>query len=193
MQSLAYSVCCQRNVVLFASDVKDNGSGVASCKNARLTGAHVLINLDGAVRKHIKLAVKEVSTRQEANAQNCIICSVGALIGNNGDGIAIVLKAHDLLAKCKRDTALFVSSLNLIGDCLIKVLCKNARKHVDECDVLLTLGELLCKLGADVASTDDNGGLGSCHGVVNATSVSPVFALKNARSVDARQWWNNWL
>jgi hypothetical protein len=88
---------------------------------------------------------------------------------------------------------LFVSSLNLIGDCLIKVLCKNTRKHVDESDVLLTLGELLCKLGTNVASTDDNSGLGRCHGVVNAASVSPVLALKNARSVNTRQWRNNWL
>ena len=88
---------------------------------------------------------------------------------------------------------LFVCSLNLIGDCLVKVLCKNARKHVDESDCLLTLGELLCKLGTNVASADDNSGLGFCHGVVNATAISPVLALKNARSVDARQWRNNWL
>ena len=88
---------------------------------------------------------------------------------------------------------LFVCSLNLIGDCLVKVLCKNARKHVDESDCLLTLGELLCKLGTNVASADDNSGLGFCHGIVNTTTISPVLALKNARSVDARQWRNNWL
>ena len=156
MQTLADSVGCQRNVVLFTSDVEDDGSRVASCKDARLAGAHVLVNLDSTVRQHIKLTVKEVSTRQEANTQNCVICGIGALIGNNGDGIAIVLKAHDLLAKCEGDAVLFVSSLNLIGDCLVKVLCKNARKHVDERDCLLTLRELLCKLGTNVASADDN-------------------------------------
>ena len=193
MQTLTDSVGCQRNVVLFTSDVEDNGCRVTSCKDARLAGAHVLVNLDSTVRKHIKLTVKEISTRQEANAQNCVICGIGALIGNNGDGIAIVLKAHDLLAKCKRDAVLFVSILNLISDCLIKVLCKNARKHVNEGNSLLTLGELLCKLGSNVASANDNSGLGLCHSVVNATTISPVFALKNARSVDARQWRNNWL
>ncbi len=64
--------------------------------------------------------------------QNCVICSVGALIGNNGDRIAIVLKAHDLLAKCEGDTVLFVGSLNLIGDCLVKVLCQNAIDPMSE-------------------------------------------------------------
>ena len=193
VQTLTDSIGCQRNVVLFTSDVEDDGSRVASCKDARLAGAHVLVNFDSAVRQHIKLTVKEVSTRQEANAQNCVICSVGALIGNNGDGIAIVLKAHDLLAKCKGDAVLFVCILNLVSDCLVKVLCKNARKHVDESDCLLTLRELLCKLGTNVASADDNSGLGLCHGVVNTTAISPVLALKNARSVDARKWWDNWL
>ncbi len=88
---------------------------------------------------------------------------------------------------------LLVCSLNLIGDCLVKVLCKNARKHVDESDCLLALGELLSKLGTNVASTNDNSGLGLCHSVVNATAITPVLALKNARSVDTRQWRNNWL
>ena len=193
METLADSVGCQRNVVLFTCNVENDGSRVTSCEDARLAGAHVLVNLDSTVRQHIKLTIKEVGTRQEANAQNCVICGVGALIGNNGDGIAIVLKAHDLLAKCKGNAVLLVSSLNLIGDCLVKVLCQNARKHVDERDCFLTLRELLCKLGTNVASANDNSGLGLCHSVVNATAVSPVFALKNARSVDARQWRNNWL
>ena len=193
METLADSVGCQRNVVLFTCNVENDGSRVTSCEDARLAGAHVLVNLDSTVRQHIKLTIKEVGTRQEANAQNCVICGIGVLIGNNGDGIAIVLKAHDLLAKCEGDAVLFVSSLNLISDCLVKVLCKNTRKHVDEGNSLLTLGELLCKLGTNVASTDDNSGLGRCHGVMNATTVSPVLALKNTRSVNTRKWRNNWL
>ncbi len=66
MQSLADNIGCQKECeVLFASD-EDN---VEAESPAAKTQAHWCAcahhSLD-AVRKHIKLAIKEVSTRQEA-------------------------------------------------------------------------------------------------------------------------------
>ncbi len=78
MQSLADSIGCQRNVVLFASDVEDR-LRVTSCKTPGSLVRMYSSTLIAPIRKHIKLAVKSPVRGREANAQNCIICSVRPL------------------------------------------------------------------------------------------------------------------
>ncbi len=156
--------------------LKTNGSGITSCKNARLTGAHVLINLDSTVREAYQAGRQRVEITGRKPILEAIICSVGTHLSVTTvteSPLSSKLMTFSPSASWRR--AFFVSSLNLI-DCFVKVLCKNARLYVNG---VTSFWRSSCSASSAPmpASTIDNCGLGRCN-CRGATTVSPVLALK---------------
>ena len=193
MQTLTHCVCCQRDVVIFAGNVEKNGSGISRSKDAGNRSAQILVNLDGAVLCHVKLADEKIGTWQKTNTQDGIVGGIGSLVGYHAHRIAGIFKGDDLLAKGKRDTVFAISVFNLIGNFGVKILGQHTRHHVDKGDLLVALGKLLGKLCADVARSNDNCGSGVAHSVVNTLAISPVLALKDTWAVDTGQRRHNGL